>query len=128
MNECIIGIGSNIDAEENIRKALEILKSDFGKTIVSEMVRTKPVGISNQPDFVNGAVKIETTMRQNELRQYLKKLEDRLGRDRSAPKFGPRNIDLDITIWNNEVVDNDYYERKFLEEACLQLGFQPEKS
>ena len=43
------------------------------------MVRTKPVGISNQPDFVNGAVKIETTMRQNELRQYLKKLEDRLG-------------------------------------------------
>ena len=128
MNECIIGIGSNINAEENIRKALDKLIRDFQDVSFSEMVKTKPIGIPDQADFLNGAVKLKTSLTLNELQQYLKKLEDMLGRDRSAPKFGPRTIDLDIVIWNNEVVDNDYYERKFLEEACSQLGFQPEKS
>jgi 2-amino-4-hydroxy-6-hydroxymethyldihydropteridine diphosphokinase len=121
MNECIIGIGSNINAEENIREALNLLEADFNVLGVSEMMKTKPIGIENQADFVNGAVKIKTELQQNELQQYLKELEDRLGRDRSVPKFGPRTIDLDIVVWNNKVVDDDYYTRDFLQNACAQL-------
>lgn len=128
MNKCIIGIGSNINADENIRKALDILNFDFHGSSVSKLVKTKPIGIQNQADFVNGAVKIETNLDKNELQTYLKKLEDLLGRDRTALKFGPRTIDLDIVIWNNKVVDDDYYERQFLEDACSQLGFQLEQS
>lgn len=128
MNKCIIGIGSNMNADENIRKALDILNFDFHGSSVSKFVKTKPIGIQNQPDFVNGAVKIKTNLELSELHAYLKKLEDLLGRDRTAPKFGPRTIDLDIVIWNNKVVDDDYYERQFLEDACSQLGFQLEKS
>lgn len=127
MNECIIGIGSNIDADENIAKALDLLETDFRGISISELVKTKPIGILNQADFVNGAVRIETTLEQKELQSYLKKLEDLLGRDRTAPKFGPRTIDLDIVIWNNKVVDDDFFERQFLADACLQLGFKMNK-
>ena len=123
MNECIIGIGSNMDAEVNIRKALEKIAMDFQILGVSEMVKTKAIGIEDQPDFMNGAVKILSRMEQEELHQYLKMLEDWLGRDRSMPKFGPRIIDLDIVIWNGHVTDEDYFTRDFLRSACAQLGF-----
>jgi len=49
-----------------------------------------------------------------------------MGRDRSQKKFGPRNIDLDILIWNNVVVDQDYYTRSFLRNSAAELGFENE--
>lgn len=126
MNQCIIGIGSNINASENIRATLNILSSELNVLAVSEMVKTSPIGIKNQPEFTNGAVKIETDLERKTLQQYLKKLEDRLGRDRTLPRFGPRTIDLDIIIWNNKVIDNDYYTRNYLQTACAQLGYRPD--
>jgi len=47
-----------------------------------------------------------------------------MGRDRSQEKFGPRNIDLDILIWNNAIVDPDYYTRDFLRNSAAELGFE----
>lgn len=120
-NTAIIGIGSNINPEENIYKMLGILENEQVVIEVSSFLRTQPIGIEDQPEFVNGAVKIQTLLDQEMLNRYLKKLEDRLGRDRSAPKFGPRSIDLDIIVWNNEIVDNDYYERDFIKETVDQV-------
>ena len=88
---------------------------------VSSWIKTKPIGITDQDDFLNGAVKIHTTMRKEELTNYLKKLEDRLGRDRTLPKFGPRVIDLDVIVWNSKIVDDDYYERDFVKKAVDEL-------
>ena len=121
MNECIIGIGSNINPENNIKDSLMILERKVEVKGVSSWVKTTPIGITDQDDFVNSAVKIRTTMTKGELVHYLKKLEDRLGRDRTLPKFGPRVIDLDIIVWNNEIVDNDYYERDFTRNAVDEL-------
>jgi len=114
MNTCVIGIGSNINPESNIQSTLTILKKEVQVKAVSSWIKTKPIGITNQDDFINGAVKIYTTMKKEELIHYLKKLEDRLGRDRTLPKFGPRVIDLDVIIWNSEVIDDDYYQRDFV--------------
>lgn len=121
MNEVIIGIGSNLDAENNIRRVLEILGDKFELLKVSEFIKTKPIGIAEQPDFTNGAAKIRTTENQNNLEQLLKRIEDQMGRDRSAPKFGPRCIDLDIVAWNGEIVDNDYYTRDFLKKSVQEI-------
>ncbi len=123
MNRCIIGIGSNINPDENIQKMLGLLAADVRIIKVSVMVKTKPIGITDQPDFTNGAVLIETDMDVNELKNYLKNIEDRMGRDRAQRKFGPRNIDLDIMIWNGQVVDPDYYTRDFLRNSAAELGF-----
>ncbi|MGD9929660.1 MAG: 2-amino-4-hydroxy-6-hydroxymethyldihydropteridine diphosphokinase [Mangrovibacterium sp.] len=123
MNTCIIGIGSNMDPEVNMARLLDILKKETSLLKVSSLVTTKPIGITDQPDFVNGAAKLETEFSMDEFRQYLKKLEDRLGRDRSQPKFGPRTIDLDIVVWNGQIIDEDYHTRDFLRAAVAELGF-----
>lgn len=127
MNEVIIGIGSNINADENIAKMLEILKKEVTVLQVSSLIKTKPIGIENQPDFTNGVVKISTELERNELNKHLKEIEDKMGRDRSAAKFGPRCIDLDIVIWNGAVVDEDYYTRDFLRKSVAELGELTEK-
>lgn len=123
MNTCIIGIGSNIDAEKNIPQAIRILTHDVHVLQTSTMLKTKPIGFTDQHDFTNGAVKIETKWSLKELNKYLKKVEDQLGRDRSQIKFGPRTIDLDIMVWNDKIVDQDYYTRDFLRQSAAELGF-----
>jgi 2-amino-4-hydroxy-6-hydroxymethyldihydropteridine diphosphokinase len=122
MNAVIIGIGSNIDAELNISKMLEILREHVEIVKVSEMIKTKPIGIENQPDYTNGAVKISTELNKEDLTVLLKAIENELGRDRTVPKFGPRTIDLDIVVWNGEIVDDDYYTRDFLQNSVRELS------
>lgn len=121
MNVCIIGIGSNIEAESNIPKVLEILQKQVEVLRVSQLIKTKPIGIVDQPDFTNGAVKIKTKLNITELNLLLKGIEDQMGRDRTNPKFGPRCIDLDIAAWNGEIVDKDYYTRDFLQKSVDEL-------
>jgi 2-amino-4-hydroxy-6-hydroxymethyldihydropteridine diphosphokinase len=120
-NKAIIGIGSNINAEENISKMLEVLGKEVEILKVSSWLKTKPIGIEDQQDFTNGAVKIQTALNREGLNRVLKNIEDRLGRDRSAPKFGPRSIDLDIVVWNGEIVDEDYYTRDFLRKSVQEV-------
>lgn len=121
MNEVIIGIGSNIDAEMNILKMIDILKKKVEVVKISEMIKTKPIGITNQPDFTNGAVKIKTSLNPEDITKLLKSIEDEMGRDRSAPKFGPRIIDLDLVVLNGEIVDKDYYTRDFLKKSVDEI-------
>ena len=124
MNDCIIGIGSNIEADIHIPEMLSQLALDVELVQVSQLVQTKPIGITEQADYTNGAVRIRTEMSLETLSSFLKQLEDRLGRDRSQKKFGPRSIDLDILIWNDTIVDPDYYTRDFLRESAAELGFE----
>ncbi len=118
---CIIGIGSNINAKQNIASTLVFLRQDHEVIAVSTWIKTTPVGIIDQPDFLNGAVKVLTKMEMHEFRNYLKEVEDRLGRDRLAPKFGPRTIDLDIVVWDGEIIDTDYYKRDFLRKVVDEI-------
>ncbi|HBV20120.1 MAG TPA: 2-amino-4-hydroxy-6-hydroxymethyldihydropteridine diphosphokinase [Nitrosomonas sp.] len=120
-NVCIIGIGSNINPEKNTRAALAIMKREIDVQGISTWTKTAPIGITSQNDFINGAVKVRTAMSREAFKKYLKKLENKLGRDRSLPKFGPRVIDLDIIVWNDEIVDDDYYTRAFVRDAVHEL-------
>ena len=120
-NTAIISIGSNIDAEKNIDRMLKILGNEVEILKISMLVKTKPIGIENQPDFTNGAVKIKTGREKTDLKQLLKTIEDKLGRDRSAPKFGPRTMDLDIVVWNGKIVDDDYHTRDFIQKCVDEV-------
>ena len=120
-HECIIGMGSNINAESNFASALFFLKEEQELIGVSATIRTAPVGIKEQPDFLNAAAKVKTGMGLDEFRSYLKGIEDRLKRDRTAPKFGPRTIDLDIIVWEGKIIDKDYFERDFLKTVVDEI-------
>ena len=121
-HECIIGIGSNIEAERNFAAALFYLREEHELIAVSSKVTTAPIGILEQPDFLNGAAKVSTCFEREDFQSYLKALEDRLLRDRTVSKFGPRTIDLDIVVWDGEIVDPDYYQRDFLKTVVDEIS------
>jgi len=103
-----IALGSNLgDRHKNIRDALDLLNKS-GKVLVvktSTLYETEPVGGPEQPDYVNGAAKINTALKPRELLLLLNDIETRLGRVR-IEKNGPRTIDLDILLYENEVIDD----------------------
>ncbi len=121
MNQAIIAFGSNIEPAQNIQNAKAKLLYHVRLLTESKIAQTKPIGIEKQPDFLNGGWLIETDLLQDNLIQILKTIEDSLGRDRSAPKFGPRPIDLDLIVWNNIIVDSDVYTRDFLRTEVTEL-------
>jgi len=120
-NRAVLGLGSNIDPEENIRKAIEIISGEVSLIKTSSFVEPEPVGFKEQRSFINGALLIETPLGAFELKRRLREIESGLGRVRTANKNGPRTIDLDILVWNGEVVDADVYERGFLRDSIIEL-------
>jgi len=121
MNKAIIGLGSNIDPNRNIKKARSLLKESFHMLGESRFIQTKPIGYTDQDDFINGSIYIETDLDEGSLKEKLKSLEKKLGRKVSRIKFGPRSIDMDIVIFNEKIVDDDFYNRDFLKIAVLEL-------
>jgi 2-amino-4-hydroxy-6-hydroxymethyldihydropteridine diphosphokinase len=121
VNSAVISVGSNIDAPGSIARAKELLSSEQKFLAQSAFVQTPPVGFSDQPDFLNGAFLVSTTLSIDKFKDYLRDLEDRLGRVRTANKFGPRTIDLDIVVWNGEIVNDDFYEREFVKNAVMEV-------
>ena len=114
------GIGSNIDAESNVSKAVEMIRAEYELLARSTWRWTAPVGYKNQPDFLNGAVLIRTALDREQLVDSLKTIELYLHREHRSDKYGPRTIDLDIVVWNGRIIDEDVYQRDFLKAAVLE--------
>lgn len=109
----IVSVGSNIDPEQNLQSSRNILKSEVVFLGEATVIKTKPDGYQDQPDFYNGAYLLGTEMSYDEFNRYLKGIEARLGRVKGPIKSGPRCIDLDIIIWDGEVVHSDYVQNKY---------------
>jgi 2-amino-4-hydroxy-6-hydroxymethyldihydropteridine diphosphokinase len=109
-HQAIVSVGSNIDPEQNIDRAIAIIRSEQELVAESTMIQTKPVGLSKQPDFINGALLINTGLEYESFNQYLKDVESRLQRDPDQKAFGPRTMDLDIIVWDGTVVHDDFYQ------------------
>jgi len=103
-----VGLGANLgDREAMLRAALEQLAVEPGVEVVavSSFRDTAPVGIENQPRFLNAAAAVETELSPRDLLDRLLSVEGRLGRTREGPRFGPRTIDLDLLLYGDEVID-----------------------
>jgi 2-amino-4-hydroxy-6-hydroxymethyldihydropteridine diphosphokinase len=120
-NLVVIGVGSNIRPDEHISSAKAAIESAHEIVKVSSFIKTEPVGYKDQDRFTNGALLIKTDMDAAGLKAWLKKLENKLGRMKTENKNGPRTIDLDILVWNGEVVDDEVNEREFLKDSIHEL-------
>lgn len=112
MTTAYLGLGSNLgDREANINRALVELVRTAGCSLikVSSLYETKPVGITEQPDFYNIAVAIETDLAPKELLRRLKEVERKAGREKTF-KWGPRVIDIDILLYDEISVAEDNLE------------------
>ena len=105
-----LGLGSNLgNREENLRKALSILHETDAIRVktVSSCYETEPVGpVTDQNDFYNIVVEVETTLSPRELLTRINSAERRLGRARGE-RWGPRVIDIDILLWDNKILEEE---------------------
>jgi 2-amino-4-hydroxy-6-hydroxymethyldihydropteridine diphosphokinase len=121
-----VGIGANLgNREATIENAIALLP---GVAAVSELRETEPVGVVEQPPFLNGAVALDTTLSPRELLDTLLAVERVLGRERRE-RWGPRTIDLDLLLYGDEVLHEPgltvphprLHERRFALEPLADL-------
>ena len=114
MSEALLSIGSNIgDRTANLTEAVRRLGAEQGVTVkaISPFYRTAPVGPVVQDDFINGAVRIITTLVPEELMRRCLAIEAQMGRDRAnAVRWGPRLIDIDIILFDDITMHTDTLE------------------
>lgn len=95
----LIALGSNIEPEVNLPRAVRRLAEQFPGLAASRIYATTPVGAPEAPPFLNAAVAIETALPLAELKhRVLRPLEAELGRVRGADRNAPRPIDLDVAF------------------------------
>ncbi|WP_027010091.1 2-amino-4-hydroxy-6-hydroxymethyldihydropteridine diphosphokinase [Conchiformibius kuhniae] len=105
----LIAFGSNLaDPENQVRRAVSAVSALEGVRVlaVSPLYRTAPVGYADQPDFINAAALVETTLDAPALLLALQGIERAFGRERSF-RNAPRTLDLDIIDFNGEMLASD---------------------
>lgn len=109
MTRAYVGLGANLgDRERTLHAAVDALAAEEGIEVVavSTLRETEPVGVGEQPTYLNGAAELETTLTARELLDRLLAVERRLGRVRSPGEHGPRTLDLDLLLYgHDEVID-----------------------
>jgi 2-amino-4-hydroxy-6-hydroxymethyldihydropteridine diphosphokinase len=109
LHRVYIGVGSNLgDRTGNLDGAVERLGRVEGVRVAqrSSNYLTRPVGPEEQPDYFNCAVEIETSLAPEELLAALKGIEKEMGRE-PGPRWGARVIDLDILLYDREIVERE---------------------
>jgi 2-amino-4-hydroxy-6-hydroxymethyldihydropteridine diphosphokinase len=109
MNKAYLLIGGNLgDRKENLEKARELIVLHCGNIVkTSSIYETAAWGKTDQPSFLNQALEINTTLTAKELLKKVLEVEKKLGRIRRE-KYGPRIIDIDILLFNNEIHDQPF--------------------
>lgn len=108
MNSAWIGLGANLgDPPRTLARALQMLdESDSVRVCkVSSAYRSAPWGRTDQPEFVNAVARIETSLFARQLLNGLLEVENLLGRKRTDERWGPRLIDLDLLLYDQEIID-----------------------
>jgi len=125
-----LSLGSNVgDREDHLRGAITRLESIARVISVSSFYETEPMEVTNQPWFLNCAVKVETTKMPKQLMAAVLEIEQEMGRLRTMKK-GPRTIDIDILLFGDAVVDSPevtiphpaMHERRFVLEPLAEIA------
>ena len=121
-NLAYLSLGSNIDPERYLPAAVAQL-AQFGRIrAVSAVWQTAPIGFTDQPDFLNAVVLLETPLSARALReQVIVQIEQNLNRVRTANKNAPRTIDIDIMLFNHDVLSMD--QRRIPDPEVLERPF-----
>ena len=132
MTRAYVGLGANLgDRERTLREAVAALdaEKDLEVVAVSTLRETEPVGVGEQPLFLNGAAALETTLAAGELLDRLLAVEQRFGRVRVPGEHGPRTLDLDLLLYGEEQIEASgltvphprLHERRFVLEPLAEL-------
>lgn len=135
MNTVYLSIGTNIgDRLVNLQQAVNHLmeKTAIKIAAISSIYETAAVGYTEQADFLNIAVQVETTLSPFDMLKVCQQIEQQLGRVREF-RWGPRVIDLDILLYNQENIETDnlripherMFERAFVLAPLMEIAPEP---
>ncbi|BBA36557.1 2-amino-4-hydroxy-6-hydroxymethyldihydropteridine pyrophosphokinase [Methylocaldum marinum] len=105
-----IGLGANLDNPvETIKSARSAINEIAGvrELAFSSLYRSAPMGPTDQPDYVNAVMSVETTLNPLELLRALQGIETAHGRVRKGERWGPRTLDLDILLYGYEILEGE---------------------
>ena len=131
MTLAYVGLGANLGPREiTLLRAVDLLAETEGVEVraVSQLRETKPVGVVDQPLFLNGAVVLDTSLSPRELLDRLLEIEHELGRVRDV-RWGPRVVDLDLLVYGDRQIEEPglrvphprLHERRFALEPLAEL-------
>jgi len=123
-------VGSNVDPETNVGRAMRLVQRELGIRAVSTFYRTPALKRPADPPFVNGVVEVGDALGPLEVKKRLRQIEQALGRERTADRFAPRTVDFDLIIYGDEVISSggltlphpDIVERPFVAIPLLELA------
>lgn len=135
MKDVYLSIGTNMgERYENLQHAVDLLKEkkELELIRISSVFETAAVGYTDQADFLNIAVHLKTTISSVEMLKICQEIERELGRVREF-RWGPRVIDLDILLYNQENIETEnlivphprMYERAFVLVPLVEITPSP---
>ena len=133
MSRAYVGVGANLgDARATVARALDDLGAlSESPARISSLYRTEPLGLLDQPWYVNAVAELDTPLEPLELLRALRELERSAGRRRSkGTRWGPRELDLDLLLVGDRVLDTSELvlphpglaERRFVLEPLVELA------
>ncbi len=122
-------MGSNIDPEQNLRKAAVMLRNKWKKIRFSSIYASTPQEVEQQASFLNAAAMLETDLSPKKVAATLGSIEKALKKN-PPYRFGPRTIDLDLLLYDDFISLDDtltiphlcLHRRRFVLEPLLELG------
>ena len=100
-----LGLGSNLDAEANLRLASRELRNRFSLQKISAVYRNKALGFDGD-DFLNAVVCVETGLTPHDLCSELEIIHDVAGRNRTSERFSSRTLDIDLLLYDQLVLND----------------------
>jgi 2-amino-4-hydroxy-6-hydroxymethyldihydropteridine diphosphokinase len=104
MARVYVSLGSNLQREQRIRQAVAELRLHFGVIELSPVYDSAAVGFDGS-NFLNLVAGFDSDLDVEAVTRMFHDIEDRLGRDRSLPKFASRPIDLDLLLYDDLILD-----------------------
>lgn len=132
MDRAYVALGANLGTREaTLRRAVARLdgREDTVVVALSQLRETEPVGLLDQPRFLNGVVVLDTDLGPRGLLDALLEIERELGRVRDGVRNGPRPVDLDLLLYDGETIDEPdltvphprLHERRFVLEPLADI-------
>ena len=122
MTPVYLAIGSNLgDRKKHLIDAINLLHSYAAVEAIAPLYETSAYGMTDQPSFLNSALRIKTKQKPEELLATLKEIEKKVGRKKRV-RWGPREIDLDIIFFDDLILNSpdlfiphpDFHNRRFV--------------
>jgi 2-amino-4-hydroxy-6-hydroxymethyldihydropteridine diphosphokinase len=104
MARVYLGIGSNIDPENNLRMGVSELRARFGELTLSETYQSSAIGFDG-PNFLNLVAGLETDQSPGEIHDHIDQIHDLAGRDAAAARYSSRPLDIDLLLYDDLVTD-----------------------